>query len=526
MGKLRVLHLEDSSADAYFVRRAIEQAGLEADLIHVSQAKPFREAISSEPPDVVLLDSGVHGLSSEDAIQLLRGSHPDAPVIFVTGTDDEQQARRRVAEGASDFISKSRLWQLPAAIRRATAPQLDVKTRTMSRLVLAVQDLSLAHTMETVMGIVRRAARELVAADGATFILKEGDLCHYADEDAISPLWKGGKFPSKSCISGWVMTHRTPAVISDISKDERIPYELYASTFVRSLVVVPIRAEDPVGAIGAYWARGRQASAGEVECLQTLANAASIAISNISLLETLEDRVRERTLQLESANRELEAFAYSVSHDLQAPVRRIGGFAQLLAETSGSTTLSEESAHFLGRIRSETHRMTETITDLLRLSTYARVSVKRERTNLSEVATEIVTRLKNHAPERRVEVRIEPGMIVSCDPGLIRIALENLLGNAWKYSSKREKAAISFGQEKQPDGAIAYAVSDNGAGFDMDHASRLFAPFQRLHNADDFAGNGLGLSIVDRIIHKHGGRIWAEGKPGVGASFRFTLPSA
>lgn len=175
----------------------------------------------------------------------------------------------------------------------------------MRRLVLAVQELSLARNLETVMAIVRKAARELTGADGATFVLRDGDKCHYADEDAIAPLWKGQRFPMSACISGWAMLNRRPAVIQDIYADARIPADAYRPTFVKSLVMVPIRVEQPIGAIGNYWARSHLAAPEETEVLQALANTTAVAMENIQVYSELEARVRERTMQLEATHREL-----------------------------------------------------------------------------------------------------------------------------------------------------------------------------------------------------------------------------
>jgi serine/threonine protein kinase len=173
-------------------------------------------------------------------------------------------------------------------------------------LVEVVQQLSLARSLATVQEIVRRSARQLTGADGATFVLRDGDQCHYADEDAISPLWKGQRFPMSACISGWTMLNCQPAVIEDVYADSRIPHDAYRPTFVKSLVMVPIRKLDPIGAIGTYWARKHHASAAEVRLLQALADSTAVALDNVRLFAELEDRVRARTLELEAANRQLE----------------------------------------------------------------------------------------------------------------------------------------------------------------------------------------------------------------------------
>src|SRR5262245_6937997 len=180
-------------------------------------------------------------------------------------------------------------------------------TGGVEQLIDVVQRLSLARNLETVQEIVRRAARSLTGADGATFVLRDGDRCHYADEDAIAPLWKGQRFPMSACISGWAMIHRKPAVIEDIYADDRIPHDAYRPTFVKSLVMVPIRTLDPIGAIGTYWAAPHKATDEEVRLLQALADSTAVALENVRVFAELEDRVKARTAELEARNQELLA---------------------------------------------------------------------------------------------------------------------------------------------------------------------------------------------------------------------------
>lgn len=390
------------------------------------------------------------------------------------------------------------------------------------RLVTAVQELSLARNLETIVDIVRKAARELSRADGASFVLRDGDLCHYVDEDAIGPLWKGQRFPISICVSGWAMVNRKAAVIPDIYQDDRIPVDAYSPTFVKSLVMVPIRTEAPVGAIGIYWAKPNAASDFEVEMLQALANSTSVAMENVRLYTELEQRVQERTQQLEQVNRELEAFSSSVSHDLQAPLRHIDVYLDLLVQKE-TAALDETSRDYIRRVQSSTARMSSLIADLLRLSRYARAELNCTRIDLSLLGREIAQNLQDETPGRAAEFRFQEGVQADGDPALLRIVLENLLANAWKFTSKREKTLIEFGRAPQADGSASYFVKDNGAGFDMRYATNLFIPFQRLHSQKDFTGTGIGLATVGRIIHRHGGRIWADAAPDAGATFSFTL---
>ncbi len=239
------------------------------------------------------------------------------------------------------------------------------------------------------------------------------------------------------------------------------------------------------------------------------------------LNETLEQRVIQRTHELQAANRELEAFSYSVSHDLRAPLRAIDGFSIALLEDYGDK-FDAAGQNYLQRVRAGSQRMANLIDDLLNLSRITRLQINREEVDLSKLAFEITERLRESRPERQVSFKIQPDISAVADERLLRIALENLIGNAWKFTSKRERAEIAFGQHTQGEKTL-YFVSDNGAGFDMAYADKLFGAFQRLHSTSEFEGTGIGLATVQRIIHRLGGEIHAESKPGEGAIFYFTL---
>jgi len=238
----------------------------------------------------------------------------------------------------------------------------------------------------------------------------------------------------------------------------------------------------------------------------------------------LEWRVRDRTAQLEAVNRELESFAYSVSHDLRAPLRAIDGFSQALLEDYGPV-LEEQGGDYLRRTRAAAQRMAQLIDELLALSRVTRAALAREPVDLSRIATKVIEELRSAWPEREVEVDVEPGVIVQGDPTLLGSVMQNLLGNAWKFTSRTAGAKVQFGTTMAR-GVRACFVSDNGAGFDMRYAAKLFGAFQRLHSVADFEGNGIGLATVQRIVHRHGGWIEARGEVGRGATFTFWIASA
>jgi signal transduction histidine kinase len=237
--------------------------------------------------------------------------------------------------------------------------------------------------------------------------------------------------------------------------------------------------------------------------------------------DQLEQRVQERTAQLAATNKELEAFSYSVSHDLRAPLRSIDGFSLALMEDYADR-LTEEGKDHLQRIRAATQRMGMLIDDLLNLSRMTRAEIRKEVVNLSILAHSVSASLREAQPDRQIEFRIEDRLEARADPRLVQVVLENLFGNACKFTSKRSSACVEFGRLRH-NGSYAYFVRDNGAGFDSAYATRLFGAFQRLHAASEFPGTGIGLATVQRIIHRHGGEIWAEGAVEKGATFYFTL---
>lgn len=240
------------------------------------------------------------------------------------------------------------------------------------------------------------------------------------------------------------------------------------------------------------------------------------------LNQTLEKKVIERTSELELANKEMEAFAYSVSHDLRAPLRSIDGFSQIILEDF-SDSIPEDGKHYFDQVIKSTHQMSKLIDDLLRLSRIMRVDINRSEIDLSVMANQELSNLKEQYPDRRVAVVVESSMHVTADHNLIKIAMENLLRNAWKFTGNKATGKIEVGKVNEVD-EIKYYVRDNGAGFDMAYVNKLFGAFQRLHTADEFEGIGIGLAIVQRVIQRHGGKIWAEGAVDHGATFWFTIP--
>jgi signal transduction histidine kinase len=399
----------------------------------------------------------------------------------------------------------------------------DWYTHEMEHLLLVIQKLSMARSLEGIMAIVRHAARELTGADGASFVLRDNGFCYYADEEAIAPLWKGKRFPMEICISGWAMLNHQPAVIEDIYADPRIPADAYRPTFVKSLAMVPIRSLNPVGAIGTYWAVRRQPGPEEVKILQALADSTSIAMENVQLYSGLEQKVAERTARLQTLNEELDSFSHSVSHDLRAPLRHMDGFINLLKQMEGAN-LSPRGQNYLKVVSESAGKMNQLIDDMLQFSRMGRAELQQADVDMNALVAEAWQELETDRNGRDLLWHVDPLPAVKGDRAMIKQVWANLLSNAVKYTGKRERAEIQVGVTPRI-GEAEFFVKDNGAGFEMQFADKLFGVFQRLHQKEEFEGTGIGLANVRRIVTRHGGRIWANAEKDRGATFYFTLPA-
>jgi PAS domain S-box-containing protein len=335
------------------------------------------------------------------------------------------------------------------------------------------------------------------------------------------------------------LRERHPVYCQDIENDPTMaPWREQAITLgLRSSGVYPLyQAGQVVGTINVYAEEANIFTPDIEQLLREMAADISFALDAFTETERrkvaeveirrlnveLEGRVQERTRQLESINRELEAFSYSVSHDLRAPLRSIDGFSQILLKKYHEK-LDATGQDYLNRVRRASQRMGQLIDDLLNLSQVTRSQVKREQIDLSAIASKAVEELRKTNPELRVQFTLQQGVTAYADASLLRIVMDNLLGNACKYSSKKPLAEIEFGT-RDIDGECVFFVRDNGAGFNMDYVGKLFGAFQRLHAESEFEGTGIGLATVQRIIHRHHGKVWAEAKENEGATFYFTLP--
>ncbi len=395
----------------------------------------------------------------------------------------------------------------------------------MAHLIGVVQELSHARGLQTVQAIVRHAARALTGADGATFVLREGDLCYYADEEAIAPLWKGKRFPMATCISGWAMLNRQPAVIEDIYADPRIPADAYRPTFVQSLVMVPIRREAPIGAIGNYWAKRHRATPSQVRLLQALADSTSIALENVALYRELTERVEE----LKEANRIKSQFLSNVSHELRTPLNAILGYTDLLIDGAYGRIKSDQRTPLEGvrRNAGDLLRLIEDVLDLTRIEA-GKIELRAEKIDFVTLLQEIFIDLQPIVEQKSLALWLDipEGLpVIESDRAKVRQILANLLSNAAKFT-ERGKIMVWAEAAPQRDG-IEIAVQDTGVGIPKEDLPKIFDRFHQVDGSAtrEFGGVGLGLSIVKELIGLLGGEIRVESEVGKGSTFTVFLPS-
>lgn len=369
------------------------------------------------------------------------------------------------------------------------------------------------------MEVVRRAARALTAADGATFVLRRGDSVHYADEDAIAPLWKGATFALGACISGWCVDRGETVVIEDVFADPRIPKALYEPTFVKSVLMVPIRKHDPLGAIGTYWAAPHAASAREIELLEVLAESAAVAVDRVNLLEA-ERSAREHAERVQQAQSDMLRI---VAHDIRNPLNAMMMAASLLQRVPADSDIGlkvRKHAATVHRAGARMDRLIRHLVDYGRLEAGV-FSVTPEPVRVATLL-EQVKDIDSTAEKEGTTVVVEPppdGLTVACELDRIVQVLSNLVGNSVTHTPPGRR--VTVGAEPDGDGHVRFVVADDGPGMPDDVRAELFTRYGR--RADKARGTGLGLFIARGIVEAHGGTIdVASGSDGTRVSF--TLP--
>lgn len=387
----------------------------------------------------------------------------------------------------------------------------------MERLIQVVQDLSHAHELEDIMRIVRTAARELTGADGASFVLRENDHCYYADEDAISPLWKGQRFPLKMCISGWVMMNSSPVIIEDIFQDPRIPADVYRPTFVKSMAMVPIRRDIAVGAIGNYWANMRRPTEEEIQILQSLAHVTSVAMENVDLYSQLQSKIHA----LETSNEELAKFAWAASHDLKSPLRAVDHLSVWIEEELGEK-LEGKPREYMNKLRGRVARMEKLLDDILK---YSRLEGN------ADAGGDEIADGKTLLEDLNMLVNLPAQFELQVDEAFLNVrgkrlplqrVLCNLVDNAVKHHD-REDGKINIGVQEEMSRYV-FTIRDDGPGIAPEFQRRVFEMFQTLKPRDTKEGSGMGLSMVKKILAVNGGTITLDSQPGNGCGFIFTWP--
>ncbi len=514
---VKVLVIDDEEAIRRNFRSCLED--LEYQVMEAGDGREGLAVFSRDPADIVLTDLRMPGMGGLEFIAGLKQRSPGTPVVAVSGTGTLPDAVEAIRQGAWDYLVKpvSEAGELDVIIRR-----------NLERANLLAENRGYREHLEEMVGQRTRELRE-----------SEAKLSDILNSVPQSIFWKDRNGVYLGCnevFARAVDLGRPEEVVGKRDKDFPWPQEeadvyraddrkvmetkqpkrhivepLQRSDGTRLWIdttKVPLLDEDgnAYGVLGVYEdITERKRAEEEIRRLN----------------EELERRVKDRTAKLEVINKELEAFSYSVSHDLRAPLRSIDGFSHVLEENYGDK-LNDEGKEYLSRVRKGCQRMAEIIDDLLNLSRITRIELSPSTVDLGVLARDIVATLQAGEPQRRVEVVIAEGLKVVADESLMQIVLENLLGNAWKFTRKQPQAKIELGVIHQ-EGKIVYFVRDNGAGFDMLYADKLFGAFQRFHSKDEFEGTGIGLAIVQRIITRHGGRIWAEAKINEGATFYFTI---
>jgi signal transduction histidine kinase len=389
-------------------------------------------------------------------------------------------------------------------------------------LLVVLRGLSAAHNLEGVQAVIRASVRRVVAADGLTLVLRDEDRCYYADEDAVAPLWKGQRFPMSACISGWVMRNRTSAVIEDIYTDPRVPIDAYRPTFVKSLAMVPVRREGPIGAMGAYWATRRRPTEAEVRTLEAIADAVGIALMNVELIGDMQAALEEAR----NANRAKDEFLAVVSHELRTPLTAVLGWTAMLRKGTLPPATVSRALEVVDR---NARAQLELVEDLLATSQAARGRLQLARcpTVVRDVVHQAIEAIRADAVAKGLSlttVLADVGTI-QADPERLRQIVWNLAKNAVEFTPEGGTVEVEL---RAVPGAVELEMCDSGEGIPPEVLPYVFDRFRQADSSSTrrHGGLGLGLALVRTLVELHGGHVTAHSDgAGHGARFVVRLPA-
>jgi len=500
--------LEDSVDDALLMSFELRRGGVSFQSRRVDTREQFLKALDTQPPDVILSDHGLPSFDGFSALTIAREKLPDVPFIFVTGSLGEETAVLALKSGATDYVLKHNLAKLAAAVHRAICQAEERAKRREAEAALRRSEERFRLLLESVKDyaicMLDPAGRIITWSAGVE------DIEGYRPDEIIGKHFSCF-FSAEDIASGQPDLELHTAATQGRFESQGWRLRKDGSRYWAHVVLTALLDEE--GKLYGY-----------SKILRDLTQQKQDEEQILRWNAELEQRVTQRTSQLEAANKELEAFSYSVSHDLRAPLRHIEGFIDMLQISAGSS-LSQECREFVKTICGSARRMNDLIDHLLEFSRMGRVEMFQNPVDMAVLAEAVRIELSRGLENRKIVWSIGPLPTIQGDPVTIRQVLLNLISNALKYTRPRDEARIEIGAE---DTALetVFFVRDNGVGFDPHHAERLFRVFQRLHTVGEFEGTGIGLAIVQLIIARHGGRTWAKACDGGGAAFYFTIPKS